>query len=548
MLELFDTELVGTSVEGLLREAPKPLGKTCSFDLGGYAESARKEPFPVFDLIAQITLEHLDLLFEIHLHPLFADRMTVATHRDTMNPVQTQYRTIPAIHRLLELPTLLEAVERLGRPPVMEACRSAVDRLRCLIAEGTIEANDIAAACESLEHDILADLQRATRPAYREVVNATGVLIHTNLGRSPLPTDQLSSLESYLALEFDLTSGRRGQRLAPLSQRIASVCGAEAAVMVNNNAAALLLILSTYTIGREVIVSRSQLIEIGGSFRLPDIMAASGCHLVEVGCTNRTHLADFETAIGDHTAAILVAHQSNFRIIGFTAEPTTSDLADAAHRHELPFFVDQGSGCLHDLGRWGLPAEPTVSELLADGADLVCFSGDKLLGGPQAGIIVGRREWVEPLGRHPLYRALRPDKTALTLMDQVLAAHHADRLDEIPLYAMMSASVESLTRRARRIGSRLRKVGVPARGSKMRAALGGGTTPEETMPSYGLAIGGGQALHDLLRESDVPVIGRLVDDEVLLDLRSVRPSQDSMLERSAITAYNGLINRQDEGK
>ena len=186
--------------------------------------------------------------------------------------------------------------------------------------------------------------------------------------------------------------------------------------------------------------------------------------------------------------------------------------------------------------------------MLADGADLVCFSGDKLLGGPQAGIIVGRREWVEPLGRHPLYRALRPDKTALTLMDQVLAAHYADRLDEIPLYAMMSASVESLTRRARRLGSRLRKVGVPARGSKMRAALGGGTTPEETMPSYGLAIGGGQALHDLLRESDVPVIGRLVDDEVLLDLRSVRPSQDSMLERSVITAYNGLIKRQDEGK
>ena len=300
--------------------------------------------------------------------------------------------------------------------------------------------------------------------------------------------------------------------------------------------------------GREVIVSRGQLIEIGGSFRLPDVMAASGCHLVEVGCTNRTHLADFENAIGENTAAILVAHQSNFRIIGFTTEPSTSDLADAAHRHGLPFVVDQGSGCLHDLRRWGLPAEPTVGELLRDGADLVCFSGDKLLGGPQAGIIVGRREWVEPLGRHPLYRALRPDKSALTLMDQVLAAHHADRLDEIPLYAMMSASVDGLTRRARQIGGRLRKAGIPARGSKMRAALGGGTTPEETMPSYGLAIGGGQAMRDLLRQSDVPVIGRLEDDEVLLDLRGVRPSQDPILERAIEAAYNGLINRQDSGR
>lgn len=460
----------------------------------------------------------------------------------------SQYRTIPAIHRLLELPSLVEAIERFGRPPVMEACRSAVDRLRRHIAEGTIDGDDIAAAGDALEREILADLQQATRPAYREVINATGVLIHTNLGRSPLPTDRLSCLESYLALEFDLATGRRGQRLAPLRARIAAVCGAEAAVMVNNNAAALLLILSTYAMGREVIVSRSQLIEIGGSFRLPDVMAASGCRLVEVGCTNRTHLADFERAIGDDTAAILVAHQSNFRIVGFTTEPTTVDLAELVHRHDLPFFVDQGSGCLHDLGRWGLPAEPTVGDLLADGADLVCFSGDKLLGGPQAGIIVGRREWVEPLGRNPLYRALRPDKTALSLMDQVLSAHHSHRLEEIPLYAMMSASLDTLTRRARRIGGRLRKRGIPARGCRMRAALGGGTTPEETMPSYGLAIGGGQAVFDLLREGDPPVIGRLENDEVLLDLRSVRPSQDPILENSVVAAYSGINDRHDDGR
>lgn len=462
--------------------------------------------------------------------------------------MQAQYRTIPAIHRLLELPSLVEAVKIHGKPPVMDACRAAVDALRRRITEEDPDAHDTAAACDALEGDILSRLNAATRPAYREVVNATGVLIHTNLGRSPLPVDRLASLESYLALEFDLETGRRGQRLGPLRRRIAEICGAEAAVMVNNNAAALLLILSTHTKGRQVIVSRSQLIEIGGSFRLPDVMAASGCELVEVGCTNRTHLADFEGAVGADTAAILVAHQSNFRIVGFTAEPGTAELADLAHRHDLPFFVDQGSGCLHDLRRWSLPPEETVGELLADGADLVCFSGDKLLGGPQAGIIVGRSDWVEPLGRHPLYRALRPDKSSLTLMDQVLAAHHAQRLEEIPLYSMMSIPVEALTRRARRLGSRLRKQGFPARGTAMRAALGGGTTPEETMPSYGLAIPGGKALLDTLRAGDPPVIGRLDDDEVLLDLRSVRPDQDATLERRLIEAQNRLSERQDSGR
>ena len=462
--------------------------------------------------------------------------------------MQSQYRTIPAIHRLLELPSMCEAITKLGRPPVMDACRTAVENLRGLIAEGAIDKTDLAEACENLEREILTDLERSTGPAYREVINATGVLIHTNLGRSPLPVNRLECLESYLALEFDLETGRRGQRLAPLRQRIADVCGSEAAVMVNNNAAALLLILSTYAKGREVIVSRSQLIEIGGSFRLPDVMAASGCQLVEVGCTNRTHLADFERAIGDDTAAIMVAHQSNFRIVGFTAEPSHTELAELAHRHGLPLIVDQGSGCLHDLRQWGLPAEDTVGELLADGSDLVCFSGDKLLGGPQAGIIVGSREWVEPLGRHPLYRALRPDKTALSLMDQVLAAHYAERLEEVPLYAMMSASVDALTRRARGIGGRLRKRDIPARGCQMRAALGGGTTPDETMPSYGLAIGGGQAVFDLLREGATPVIGRLVNDEILLDLRSVRDLQDSILEEMVIEAHRKLNERQDTGR
>jgi L-seryl-tRNA(Ser) seleniumtransferase len=465
-----------------------------------------------------------------------------------MSSVHSQYRTIPAIHRLLELPSLRSAADRYGKPPVMDACRRAVDRLRQAIADGTVAGDEVAAACSDLERDILAELDRAVQPAYRSVINATGILIHTNLGRSPLPLEPLAAMDAYLALEFDLDTGTRGQRLAPLRRRIAELCGAEAAVMVNNNAAALLLILSAHTTGREVIVSRGQLIEIGGSFRLPDVMAASGCRLVEVGCTNRTHLADFERAIGDATAAILVAHQSNYRIVGFTTEPSIAELAELAHRHDLPLIVDQGSGCLHDLTRWQLPPEPTVGQLLGDGADIVCFSGDKLLGGPQAGIIVGRRAVIEPLGRHPLYRALRPDKTALSVMDRVLAAHHADRLDEIPLYAMIATPVDRLTRRARRIGRRLRDAGVPARGRRTRAALGGGTTPEETMPSYGLEIAGGQQLADALRAADPPVIGRLSEDQVVLDLRTVSPDQDRTLERAIRQAYSGLIARQETGR
>lgn len=462
--------------------------------------------------------------------------------------MHSQYRTIPAIHRLLELPALQDAVERLGRPPVINACRAAVEMLRARIAAGELDSEAAAEACTGLEEEILARLEQHSRPAYRPVINATGVMIHTNLGRSPLPIAGLDALGGYLALEFDLNSGRRGQRLAPLKTRIAEVCGAEAAVMVNNNAAALLLILSTHAKGREVIVSRTQLIEIGGSFRLPDVMAASGCRLVEVGCTNRVHLADFERAITDDTAAILIAHQSNFRIVGFTTEPSAAELAELARRHGLPLIIDQGSGCLHDLQRWGIAAEPTVTGLLDDGADLVCFSGDKLIGGPQAGIVVGRREWVEPLGRHPLYRALRPDKTALSLMDQVLGAHHAERLDEIPLYRMMSTPVGALKRRAARLGGRLRRAGVPARGRAMGSALGGGTTPEETMASYGLAISGGQALHDRLRQGGTPVIGRLEDDEVLLDLRTVAPDQDAALEAALVAAHQGLSPRHGSGR
>jgi L-seryl-tRNA(Ser) seleniumtransferase len=464
-----------------------------------------------------------------------------------MSSVQSRFRRIPAIHRLLELPSLRDAAAAYGHDSVMEACRRAVDNLRQRIVDDDLPEEAIDAACGALESEIIHSLSASTRPAYREVINATGVMIHTNLGRSPQPRDLPDSLASYLALEYDIDSGRRGQRLAPLRERLARLCGAEAAVMVNNNAAAVLLVLAAHARGREVIVSRGQLIEIGGSFRLPEIMAASGCRLVEVGCTNRSHLPDYQEAITGDTAAIMVAHNSNFRVIGFTTSPAIAELSSLAHSFELPLIVDQGSGNLYDLRRWGLDEEPTVPGLLNDGADLVCFSGDKLLGGPQAGIVVGSSRWVEPLGTHSIYRALRPDKTSLVLMDQVLRAHLEERLRDIPLYAMLDAPLEGLRRRANKIGRRLRDRQVPARGRATRAALGGGTTPGETLASHGLHIDGGQRLLDELRSCGPPVIGRIEDDRVVLDLRTVFPNQDRMLEEAVAEAYGRVQGSSSSG-
>ncbi len=318
--------------------------------------------------------------------------------------------------------------------------------------------------------------------------------------------------------------------------------------MVNNNAGAVLLLLAAHAAGREVVISRGQLIEIGGSFRLPDVMAASGARLVEVGCTNRTHLADYEGAITGETAAILVAHPSNYRVVGFTHEPELAELADLAHRYDLPLFMDQGSGALHPMERWGLPHEPTVAEILAAGADAVCFSGDKLLGGPQAGIVVGAARWVEPLARHPLLRALRPDKTALVWMDRVLRAHRTGALEEIPLYRLLNTPEEALRRRARRLARRLRGQGVPAAAAAARATLGGGTTPGATLPSWAVVLPGEDALAAALRGQAPPVVGRLAGDELLLDLRAVFPHQDRDLERAVARAYQGIQASQEGGR
>ncbi len=445
-------------------------------------------------------------------------------------------RAIPSVHQLVECSDLQPALGRFGRTVVTAHCRAVVAELRDRILREGLDTAAAAAAAAELPAVVTGRLEAELEPLYPPVINATGVLLHTNLGRAPLPSLPGRSLASYLALEYDLKAGRRGQRLAPLEHRLAEVLGSEAGVMVNNNAAALLLLLTAHAHGREVIVSRGQLIEIGGSFRLPEVMAASGARLVEVGATNRTRVADYERAIGPDTAAILVAHHSNFRMVGFASEPAVGELAELARARDLALFVDQGSGALHDLARWGLEHEPTVGELLDQGAHAVCFSGDKLLGGPQAGIVVGARRWVEPLARHPLFRALRPDKTALLTMEQVLDAHRCGRLEEIPLYRLLGTPAATLRRRARAIARRLASDGLPATATATRATLGGGTTPGDTIDSHAVVLGCGQALADALRQGRPRVVARLEDDRVVLDLRAVFPGEDRLLEQAVRAA------------
>ncbi len=465
-----------------------------------------------------------------------------------MARMENTLRALPSVARLLEHPELAEARRRWGHEAVVEAIRAALDELRDGWAAAPPAAGEAAAQLQALPGRIARGLARRAAPAYPGIVNATGVLLHTNLGRAPLPQPVPAQLASYLALEFDLDRGCRGQRLAAIQDRLADSLGAEAAVMVNNNAGAVLLLLTAHAAGREVIVSRGQLIEIGGAFRLPDVMAASGARLVEVGCTNRTHLSDYENAITGDTAAILVAHPSNYRVVGFTHEPELAELASLAHRYDLPLFMDQGSGALHPLERWGLPHEPTVAEILGAGADAVCFSGDKLLGGPQAGIVVGSGRWVEPLARHPLLRALRPDKTALVWMDRALKAHRSGKLEEIPLYRLLATPPEALRRRARRLARRLREAGVPAAATSSRATLGGGTTPGATVPSWAVVLPGEEELAAALRRQEPPVVGRLTGDELLLDLKAVFPQQDRELERAVASAYQGIQASQEDGR
>jgi L-seryl-tRNA(Ser) seleniumtransferase len=417
---------------------------------------------------------------------------------------------------LRDLPSvdLLLADERIAAGPhhlAVAAARTVLERAREEIRAGGDPG--------SLVDAVLEELARARRPSLRRVLNATGILVHTNLGRAPLAQAALERVAEvgagYSNLEYDLEAGARGSRQDHLASLLCRLTGSEAALVVNNNAAAVLLTLAALAEGREVVVSRGELIEIGDGFRIPDVLARSGARLVEVGTTNRTRASDYERAIGLDTALLLRVHQSNFRVVGFTELPTLSELAEISRRHELPLVDDLGSGALGPLGD-----EPTPAESLRAGADLVSFSGDKLLGGPQAGVVVGRANLVEQLRRHPLQRALRADKLTLAALEGtlVLALDPARATGEIPILRMFHEPVERVRARAERLAEL-----VGGEVEETFARVGGGALPLAELPSAACALE--EDLAEPLRHGEPPVIAVIRDGRTLLDCRTLTDSE-----------------------
>lgn len=463
----------------------------------------------------------------------------------------SQLRRLPGIDALLRAPELADLVERHGQAPVKEALRALQAGWRS--ARAAPDWSDDPAGYRR----VLA--QQLDAVGYRPVFNLTGTLLHTNLGRAPLPASAFEAVRALvtrpMTLEFDLTTGRRGERETPVEARLRRLTGAAGATVVNNCAAALMLVLNTFALARTVPVSRGELIEIGGSFRLPEIMARAGCELVEVGTTNRTRAADYARAANASTGLLLKVHPSNYRIRGFTESPGIRELAGLARALAVPFCVDLGSGALLDFERWGLPHEPTPREILDQGADLVIFSGDKLMGSVQAGLIVGREELVQACRQNPMKRALRADKVTLALLDHTLGLYEApERLEaELPMLQWLSVPDEILHTRGQAIAERLR-ARLPERFSialaPSAAEMGSGTLPEETLPSLAVTIAhpDDHALRDLLaalRSLPVPVIGRLGQGRAWLDLRGADPldellaSLDAMAELARPAAESG---------
>ncbi len=450
--------------------------------------------------------------------------------------MQSELQKLPSVNKLLQQARLTQLADIHGHDLLVEAIRSTLDDARQQVLSGhpVPPITDLVKVATSR-------LSARVRPSLEPVINATGVIVHTNLGRALLSQRarqaMLEVASSYSNLEYELDAGRRGSRYVHASDLLCRLSGAEAAVVVNNNAGAVILALTALAKDREVIISRSQLVEIGGGFRIPDIMAQSGAQLIEVGTTNRTYVRDYEQAIDpNRTGLLLTVHHSNYQITGFTSQPSLAELHDLARRHGIPLMEDLGSGTLLDTAPYGLDHEPTIQESIAAGIDVVTASGDKLLGGPQAGLIFGRGDIIQQLRQHPLIRALRVDKTTLAALQATLLAYLEDKaVAEIPVWRMITADIRQLNRRARRWQSSLRRLPLPAdvsvRVVDSASTVGGGSLPGQTLPTKALAIstGGVDDLAYRLRRAAPPIIARIEADQLLLDPRTVLPEQDKRL-------------------
>ncbi len=457
-------------------------------------------------------------------------------------PEKSLLRHLPKVDALLGHESVKGLFGCVPEMIIKRGVREELEYLRQGILEGRITSEEL------LSRDCVANraalrIREMDRPRLRRVINATGVVVHTNLGRSPLPEEAVRlvalAARGYSNLEFDIEKGERGSRDDLVEELICRLTGAEAATVVNNNAAAVMLVVRTLAAGRSVVVSRGELVEIGGSFRIPDVLEASGARLVEVGTTNRTRIGDYRRAVNEETGLLLKVHTSNYRIVGFAEEASVSELAALGREKKVPIAVDLGSGCLLDLKGLGLRQhEPTVAEVLADGPDVVTFSGDKLLGGPQAGIIVGGREILHAIKKNPMKRALRVGKLTLSALEGVLKAYlnPATVVDRVPTLRMLAASREAVAARTRRFAARLRDLPLRVSFPSSVSRVGGGSLPLEELPTVLLALEVETlSAHDLegrLRQQDPPVIARIVDDRLCLDLRTVASGELKDLERA----------------
>ncbi len=460
-----------------------------------------------------------------------------------MEEIKNLLRKLPQVDELLKD----EAFREFRRAIALKAIRLAIDRTREALLKGQIRdfsKDDIVKEAIALARDL-------SMASLRRVINATGIVIHTNLGRAPLAEEALKAVvevsKGYSNLEFDLSTGKRGKRYDHLKALLKDITGAEDVIVVNNNAAAVLLCLSAIAHGKEVVVSRGELVEIGGAFRVPDVMLQSGAILKEVGTTNKTHLRDYEGAISEETALLLKVHRSNYRIIGFAEEVDIGSLVELGQKHSIPVMFDLGSGCLIDLRPFGISDEPQVQEVLKKGVDIVTFSGDKLLGGPQAGIILGKRDLIQTISRHPLTRAVRIDKMTLAGLEATLRVYlePEEALQRIPVLRSLFTPLEHLKRRANRL-RRLLKEGAPEgvvlRVERDIAKAGGGSLPEVAFETYVLSIQGvsAQKLHDTLRQMSPPVVGRIKEDRYILDMRTVSDEEVLLLKEPVLNALGML--------
>ncbi len=458
-------------------------------------------------------------------------------------------RSIPAVESLLASAEFRGLIERAGRDRVAAMIRAVQTQVREASArvDGGDGAGDPPAAPAWYARAVAARIDAADRRSLRRVINATGVVLHTNLGRAPLADaarGAVAEAAGYTTLEYDLATGSRGSRHDHCVSLLRELTGAEAALVVNNNAAAVVLVLNTLSAGAEAVVSRGELVEIGGSFRIPEIMAWSGALMREVGTTNRTHLGDYEQALGPDTGLLLKVHRSNFRIEGFTKEAGVAELAGLSSRSGVPLLHDLGSGAVLDLGELGLPLEPTARQTLEDGAQVVTMSGDKLLGGPQAGIILGKAELLDRMRRNPLLRAIRCDKLALAALEATLALYRNpdSARSQVPVLRMLAETPEHLAQRAAGMAARLGERGVIAVTAPGQSAVGGGAYPGVELATCLVVVlpgeTGASELAARLRDGDPPVVARIAEDSLLLDPRTVLPQEDDALVAAVVAALS----------